>query len=158
MSSLRASASPHALDPLEGQGIRLDGTVADLLELSEVLFRPLPPVLLPQPVPQPHGEGLEEGGVRRGVRDLGRGERPPPPVGSLVALVQHHFELFLEQGGETGLGLAEDLGHDLGVHQPADADAVVAVEHPDVVVRSVHQHRKVRILDQPPQRPELLRF
>jgi hypothetical protein len=77
---------------------------------------------------------------------------PHRPVGALVALVELHAELLLEQRGEAEGALAEELRGDARVEQAAHLPAVVLAQEAQVVVGVVEDHLDRRVLDQPAER------
>ena len=94
---------------------------------------------------------LEAFGERDQVRDVGGGvvelrvaQRPRRPVGALLVLRQAHVEVALGDRGEADRRVAEELRADHRVEQAVEAEAAVALQHVEVVLRGVEDRADVR--------------
>ena len=129
--------------------------MAHVLERTELLLGPPPAAERLESAPKPARELPEISRVRRSVGELRGLEGAPSPIRPLIPLVQSNVQLLVEQGGQPGLLLTQQLSHDLGILEPSHPRPVVTIEDPDVVVGAVHQHRSRGVTDHLPQRCEI---
>jgi hypothetical protein len=141
----------RALDPQ----VRLVGAVAvplHALEPLELLLGPRHPAEPREALAEAVAQLEQPDGVLRRVVEHVRGERAHRPVGALVALVELHAELLVEQRGEPERALAQQLRGDARVEQAAHLPAVILAQEPQVVVGVVEHRLDRRVLDHPAER------